>query len=165
MFVMWQEVVVTSGRGGCCQMMAPGGTMCEMKVGLGGGGRGEEETRERRRGEEERSLTQQTAPPPPFPSLPSQSAVLQLLVDIDPGGAVSGGAAWKVSALGAGAGAGEAQPPGPPPLPVPQALRGLAITLEPLKQTLPLSRLSLPLPRPLPRQPHTRMQCYPRALL
>lgn len=70
MFVMWQEVVVTSGRGGCCQMMAPGGTMCEMKVGLGGGSGGEE-SRERRRGEEERSLTQQTAPPPPFPSLPA----------------------------------------------------------------------------------------------
>lgn len=30
MFVMWQEVV-TCGGGGCCQMMAPEGTMCEMK--------------------------------------------------------------------------------------------------------------------------------------
>lgn len=76
---------------------------------MGRGRGGEEETRERRRGEEERSLTQQTAPPPPFPSLPSQPAVLQLLVDIDPGGAVSGRAAWKVSALGAG----EAPPPIP----------------------------------------------------
>lgn len=154
MFVMWQEVV-TSGRGGCCQMMAPGGTMCEMKVGCergrGGGGRNERKTR--RRGREEPRTTNS-----PFP-FASQPAVLQLLAHIDPGGAVNGGAAWKVSA-------GEAQPTPPkPPTPtfvVPQALRGLAITLEPLKQTLPLSRLSTPhlLHHPPPQLPPPATHMY-----
>lgn len=131
MFVMWQEVV-TSGRGGCCQMMAPGGTMCEMKVGWErgrGGGRNERKTTQRR-GREEPGTTNN-------PFLPSQPAVLQLLVDMDPGGAVYGGAAWKVSA-------GKTPSPTLPTLMVPQALQGLAITLESLKQTLPLSRLSPP---------------------
>lgn len=111
--------------------------MCEMKVGWErgrGGGRSERKTQPR--GREEPCTTNS-------PSLSAQPAILQLLVDIDPGGAVNhGGAAWKVSA-------GE-----PPPM-VPQALQGLAITLEPLQQTLPLSRLSTP--PPLHSAPATHM--------
>lgn len=59
-FVMWQEVV-TCGGGGCCQMIAPGGTMCEEGVGVGvGGGRYKRHT-----GEEERRLY--TTNRSPFP--------------------------------------------------------------------------------------------------
>lgn len=74
MFVMWQEVVACGG-GGCCQMMAPGGTMCEMKA---GGEWGEveikKEAKERKR--EEPLHNKQASLPPPA----SCAHVLQLLV-------------------------------------------------------------------------------------
>lgn len=62
--------------GGCCQMMAPGGTMCEMKVGED---EIKKEAKKRRRG----ALTQQTVLPPP--PLASRS---QIVGDIDPRGAL-----------------------------------------------------------------------------
>lgn len=60
-------------EGGCCQMMAPGGTMCEMKLGEG---EIKKEAKKRKRG----AFTQQTIPPP--------ASWSQIVDDIDPRGAL-----------------------------------------------------------------------------
>lgn len=91
MFVMWQGVVACGG-GGCCQMMAPGGTMCELKVG-GDWGRKKEARRKKKKREEPLRNKQASLPPPG-----TGAYILQLLVMSTPQELLTA-VTWKVFAV------------------------------------------------------------------